>query len=444
MAKLTVFFLILFLAVLSLLAFFNKGSVSVTVWKGITFEDIPIIALIFISTAIGIVSMLLITMLRDARRRIENWQVQRRHKKESDILDSYAKGLEAFYAARYDDADALFSSVLEYDPAHVNSLLRMGDMEFNKGEFNKAETYYLKAKEAKPASVEVLLSLEKTAESREKWQEAIQYLDTILDSDSENTMVLYKKRNIHERNGKWEELMDVQLKILKCKLTPEEEEQENMNLLGYKYELGRHYIKAGTVDKAIKNLKSIIKSDKHFTAAYLSLADAYWKDGNNKEARAVLMKGFEESSSIACLVRLEDNYIDEGEPGTIIDIYQKAIQKDEKNLNLQFFLAKLYYRLEMIDYALDTINAVDTTTFDSPELHALLGSVYERRSEYEKAADEFKKAFNAEHLLVPYCCSNCNHVSDDWSGRCPECKRWNTYILDINEISKIQKRQSSS
>jgi len=283
-----------------------------------------------------------------------------------------------------------------------------------------------------------------TAESQEKWQEAIRYLDAILDSDSENTMVLYKKRNIYERNGKWEELMDVQHKILKCKLTPEEEEQENRNLLGYKYELGRLYIEAGPVDKAIKNLKSIIKSDKNFTAAYLSLAEAYWKDGNNKEARAVLMKGYEETSSIACLVRLEDNYIDEGEPGTIIDIYQKAIQKDQKNLSLQFFLAKLYYRLEMIDYALDTINTLDMTTFDSPDLHALLGSVYERRSEYEKAADEFKKAFDAEPLLMPYCCSHCTYISHDWSGRCPECKRWNTYILDINEISRIQKRQSSS
>ena len=58
MAKLTFFFLIVFLAVLSLLAFFNKESVSLTVWKGVTYHDVPVIALIFISTAVGIVSIL--------------------------------------------------------------------------------------------------------------------------------------------------------------------------------------------------------------------------------------------------------------------------------------------------------------------------------------------------------------------------------------------------
>jgi lipopolysaccharide biosynthesis regulator YciM len=445
MAKFTVFLLVIFLAVLSLLSFFNKETVNITVWNGVTFENIPVIAVIFISAAAGIISMFIIAVMRDARRHIDNWQIQRKRKKEAKILDSFSKGMEAFFAFRYKEAAELFEGVLEHDHASFNALLRLGDISSYDKDFVKAEEYYLRAKEVKPKSIEVLLSLERLAEAQRNWPEAIEYLDNILDIDSDNSMILFKKRNIYESKREWEELLDTQNKILKCKLPPDREKEENKKLLGYKYELGRYYVEAGAADKAVKLLKSVIKADKDFIAAYILLADAYLKEGDSKEAQDVLMEGYEETSSLVLLVRLEDHFIDEGEPGTIIDIYQKAVQKDQRDLRLQFFLAKLYYRLEMIDYAMDTIDTLDVTAFDYPELHKLLGNIYERRSEYKKAADEFKKALSVDKpLLVPYCCSGCNYISNDWSGRCPECSNWNTFILDVNEICKIRKRQSSS
>lgn len=441
MAKFTVFLLVIFLAVLSLLSFFNKETVNITVWNGVTFENVPVIAVIFISAAAGIISMFLIAVLRDARRHIDNWHIQRKRKKEAKVLDSFSKGMEAFFAARYEESAELFDGVLEHDHTSFNTLLRLGDISFYNRDFVKAEEYYLKAREVKPKSIEVMLSLERTSEKQLNWTEAIEYLDNILDIDSDNVMVLSKKRDIYERNRKWEELLDVQHKIVKCKLPADQEKEEDRKLIGYKYELGRHYIESGTTDKAIKTLKSVIKSDSNFIAAYIALADAHLRDGDSKEAQDILMEGYKETSSMVLLVRLEDHFIDEGEPGTIIEIYQKAIQKDQKDLRLQFFLAKLYYRLEMIDYAMDTIDALDVTAFDYPELHKLLGNIYERRLEYGKAAHEFKKALSVDMpMLIPYCCSDCNYVSSDWSGRCPECRNWNTFILDVNEICKIRKR----
>jgi lipopolysaccharide biosynthesis regulator YciM len=75
----------------------------------------------------------------------------------------------------------------------------------------------------------------------------------------------------------------------------------------------------------------------------------------------------------------------------------------------------------------------------------LKGCVYERRSQYAQAAESFKKGLGVEDpLLVPYCCSHCGESSDNWTGRCPGCKNWNTFMLDVNEVCKVNKRQSSS
>jgi tetratricopeptide (TPR) repeat protein len=433
----------IFLVIISLLAFLNKGTVDLTVWEGINYE-MPVIALVIISTAAGILSMFIIVVIRDARKYIDSWQIQRQQKKESKIGESFSKGLNAFFAYRYDEAEELFTRVIEDEPSHLEALLRLGDISCDRQEYVKAKDYYLKARELKPRNIEVLLSLEKVSIRGKNWQDALKYLDSILEIDDANIMVLHRKRDIYEANGKWDELMDVQQKILKCKLSEEEQKEEDRILLGYKYELGRHYYGTGDTDKAVKTFKSVLKTDKDFISAYLSLAEIYMKEGNTKESESVLLKGYEETSSLVILAQLENYYITEGAPGTIIDLYQKAVQKDPRDLKHQFFLAKLYYRLEMIDHAFETINNMDVSAHDFPDLHALFGNIYQRRAQYENAISEFKKALKVEKpLVVPFCCSVCSNNARTWSGRCPECKNWNTLILDIHEACKAQKRQSS-
>jgi uncharacterized integral membrane protein len=128
MAKLTVFFVILFLALLSVFAFFNKGSVDVTIWNGMTYESVPLIALILVSTSIGIFTMFIIAAFRDARRYLDSWQLQRLKKKEDKVEESYSKGYEAVLADRYEEAEELFTRVVGDEPEHVNALLRLGDI----------------------------------------------------------------------------------------------------------------------------------------------------------------------------------------------------------------------------------------------------------------------------------------------------------------------------
>ena len=55
MGKIYFFIIIIFLVLLSLLAFFNKGMVELTVWQDMNYT-IPVIALILGSVAVGILS----------------------------------------------------------------------------------------------------------------------------------------------------------------------------------------------------------------------------------------------------------------------------------------------------------------------------------------------------------------------------------------------------
>ncbi|MBC8412163.1 MAG: tetratricopeptide repeat protein [Nitrospira sp.] len=440
MAKLIVVLLIVFLMLFSVLTFFNKGAVDVTVWKGITYP-VPVVALILISTAIGVLGMFMITALRDARRYLERWNVQRRCKREEKTRELYSKGMDAFYSERFDEASGFFQKVVESEPAYIDAYVRLGDIAAKQYDYSASREAYMKAREIKPRSIEIMVALAKLEEAQGNWAEAVKMFDNILEIDAENPVFLRRKRDMLEYSKDWEAVIDVQQKILKCKLSDEARVIAETKAIGYKYELGLHYLNTGTTDKAIKLLKGLLKTDRGFISAYLTLSEAYLKEENTREAEEILVKGYEVTSSIVILDALEDFYIARGEPGMIIDIYLKAVQKDQKNIKLKFFLAKLYYRLEMIDHAMEIFDSIDVAVLDLPDFHLLLGNIYERRAQHEKAVEEYRKMLQIDkHIHLSFCCTDCSHISKQWEGRCPECRKWNTIIPDINDTCKAEKR----
>jgi tetratricopeptide (TPR) repeat protein len=437
MTKVVFFLIILFFALLGYIAILNQDNVSIKLGEKYIYE-IPQIALILLSWVIGAVSILSFVAVRDARRYLESLQNQRQQKKDSKLRELYSKGLDAYYANRYDEAQDLFDRIVKEDKTNSDVLLRRGDIAFKTGDLAKAKNFYMKAKDMRPHSVEALLSLENVFESENNWQGALRYLDNILEIDEENPGALYKKRHIYEISENWDALLDTQSRILKLDMPEAKKQDENKRLSGYKYELGRHCLEQGDIERAVKTLKALIKQDKDFVAAYLALAESYIRNGDSEEAERLLIEGYETTSALVFLVRLEDFFIAVGEPGRIIDIYQKAVQGSPGDQNLQFFLAKLYFRLEMIDYAYETATGIDTVTSDYPDIHILLGGIYERRSEHDKAAEEFKKALNFRRpILVPYCCTGCGFISKEWMGRCPECKNWNGFTLKLSGTCKV-------
>jgi len=219
-------------------------------------------------------------------------------------------------------------------------------------------------------------------------------------------------------------------------LTPSEQEVEHRKLVGFKYEHGRSLLEAGDLEKARKVFRGVIKLDKDFIPAYLGLGEVYLEEQKITEAAALLEKAFKMTSSTLLLLRLEDLYLKQGEPGKAIEIYTQAVNWKPQDMTLKFFMGKLYYRLEMIDEAFDILSAVDWGDKEFPDVHKLLGNIYLRRGSLGLATSEFKKALGfRKQIIVPYTCLNCQYRTTDWSGRCPNCGKWNTFGVNLEKTS---------
>lgn len=436
MGKFSLFLFILFLIVLGYFAMLNKEPVTFKVSSETVYE-MPKVALILMSFAIGGAVMLLYFFIRDTKRFITNRQYLKKQKREIKIQELYSKALNAILADNEEEAKTTLEEILEIEPSHIDSLLRLGDIAAGDEDLQKALNYYKKARDVEPKNIEVLFSLARIMEKMGRDSEALLYLNEIIDIDSDNLTALYMKRSLLEKKGNLEDIIYAQKQIIKSEHNEKDKEREQKVLVGYKYEQGRLSLEEGEIEKAKRTFRTVIRVDKGFVPAYLGYAESLLREDKTEEAIDFLEKAFEDTSSMIILARLEDLLINVGDPGRLIRFYRNIISRDPQNHVVRFFLGKLFYRLEMLDDAYDTLITVDAAGNRFPELHQLLGNIYLRRNQCEMAVKEFKKVLDMKSSLrLPYCCSRCGYSSLEWSGRCPSCKNWNSYQFNLYGICK--------
>jgi lipopolysaccharide biosynthesis regulator YciM len=429
------FGILVFLAFLAALGFFameNQGMVTIKVPFG-SFYQVATVALVLLSTIVGALVILMVTFIRDTKRMIDNLQYQKRQKRGAKIDAYYSKALNALLGDKQEDAREALSDILKEDPGHVDALLRLGDVAMGNDEYAAAYDYYKKAKDVEPSNLQTLLSLEKVLEKMQRDGDALRYLEDILDIDAENLTALYRKRALLEKKEEWDGLLALQKSIIKIVHNEKDRNREERLLLGYKYEYARASLEGGNFEKAEKAFRTLLKMESGFVPAYLGLTEVMISRGETEEAINFLEKGFEQLNSVILLARLEDLLISVGEPGRLIRFYRNSVARNSQDNRLKFLLGKLYYRLEMVDDAIGTLNSIDTGSFSPHEFFSLRGDLYMKRNEVSKALTDFRKACGIkEAVIIPYCCTNCGSRSAGWSGRCPSCSEWNTYRLDLH------------
>ena len=436
MGKTTVIIFLLFLLGISAFGYFNQEVVAIKIPAGESYEVSKFI-LVLLSIAIGVFITFIFFAIRDTKKFIDNWQYQKRQKQEIKVQELYSRALNAILAHNEDSAREALEGILAEEPDYVDALLRLGDTYTSDDDYQKANTYYQKARIIDPQNIETLFAIENILEKNGRWGEALKYIEDILEIDEDNLTAMYRKRGILEKQGRWDELVYLQKAILKHEHTEKDKKREHQNLIGYEYEYGRHSLENNQLEKAKKAFKTVLRIDKDFVPATLGIAEVMLREGESEEAINLLEKGYEQSSSKILLARLEDLLISLGEPSRLISIYKNTILKNPNDPVTKFFLGKLFYRLEMIDDAFETLSGVDTGAAAYPDLHQLMGNIYMRRNQPDRAVDEYRKVIDIKKSMrLPYCCAQCGYNSDEWSGRCSECRQWNTYQFNVDGTCK--------
>ena len=411
----------------------NPDAVTVNL-NSTSSYTISMVGFFLFSFALGAFIIILFTLLSDARTIFKEWRGRQRQRIEARVQDIFSKGLYAYLSGKYDQAISFFRDIMKIEPNHFYTLLRIGDAYQKERNYQEAIRFHKRARKIDEKNLEAYFALVNDYVLSGSYEDAISVIQEVIKRDSSNIGALVRLRDIYIKIGRWDGSHEIQGRIVKHR---KDNPEDDKLLMGLRYEFARSLYNKGDKEKCKKLLKAIVRADKDFIPAYVTLGDILIESGENTDAAELWERGYYMNYSEILLHKLEDFYLHQGEPEKIIWIYKKAISISPNNTGIKFYLGKLYYRLEMLDEAYEVLSDLEITESPMPELYKLLGNIYERKEEYINAITEFKKALGLrKRVIVPYFCPVCDYHSYEWSGRCPRCGEWNTYTVSPIYIKK--------
>jgi lipopolysaccharide biosynthesis regulator YciM len=377
--------------------------------------------------SIGAAIVFALLALRGIRRSYDNFQVSMKKRRRTKAEELYNRGVDAHLSGKMRQAVKLLEEAVEKDTEFLLPFFRLGTVYLSLGQPMKALELHEKALEAHPGNLRVLLFLVDDHLAVGQLTEAADVLKKIIRKDDSNLTALTALRDIQEQQGDWEGAVETQRKFIKA---AGKEPEPQARLLGLRYQVAASYMDDGDTEKAAKTLKDILKEAPDFVAATVALGETLIRSGKVDEGLKVLTEGYSRHQNPVFLQVMEEKLIKRENPRKLIETFSNLLDGSPEDVFLNLFYGKICLRLEMVDDGYMALKKVESTGYESPLLHALLGEIGARRERYEEAIEEFGRYVDLSDGLHPrFTCGNCQHIVDGWASRCESCGLWNSFTL---------------
>jgi tetratricopeptide (TPR) repeat protein len=289
-----------------------------------------------------------------------------------------------------------------------------------------------------PRSVAVLLELIEDYKAVGDDKVADEIRDRVLrDFPGLGTGILRERRDRALAAEDWGEARRIQERISALESDSSVNEADRAVRLGLTYQRAVEDLENDRYEEADKAIFSVLEEEPRFVPALLLRGEGAVLRGRPGEAVDLWKEGFHVTGSPVLLQRIEDHFIEREQPIEAIDTLHKIINASESSLLPRFFLGRLFYRLEMPEEALRTLEDLAEEISRSPAYHLLLARIRHRRGDLGAAAESYLKCVQEAGLSgVGYVCRACRRRYDDWRDRCAECGSWNSVELNF-ELEKF-------
>ncbi|MDD3846454.1 MAG: tetratricopeptide repeat protein [Syntrophorhabdaceae bacterium] len=442
--KIFFFVLALFLVFYFYIAHLNPENVKFY-YGGARPVELSLAEFIIASFCLGVIISIIISFFYDVKTTIASWMAKRSERKSEEYLELLEKARHYDLKGDRDKAIEHLDKLSRTNPGREETYIALADIYVSMEDYEKARGALDLAEASIGKAENVLFKKVKVNIASRDFSKNESVLKDILLINESSLKALKMLRDLYIWKKDWAGAYDVELKIKRHVKTDEEARR----LIGIRYEKAYTLFNerfSENVDKIIDDLKEIISDDKRFIPAYILLGEAYKKAGKLNEAGRIYGRGYTKTGHIEFLLKMEDLYIDRGDPGVILKIYQRVLDVSPEDHLISFLYARLCLRLEMIDEAIDTLNTLIAEGEDFKGLHRAMAEAYIHRGELENAVEEFRGAFPIEQqVYIPFFCTKCQAIKEEWSDFCESCYSWNTINVkkeeflhaDMNELRTL-------
>jgi tetratricopeptide (TPR) repeat protein len=402
---------------------------------------IPVWFALLLVSAVSMLVPLLLGVLRDLRRMLRDFGVRREARSRQEAEELYLRGVESMLNGREERALEHFNAVLAVDPNHFEALLKGGEVLRGLRRHAEAIEYHRRAARVKEDDLHPLYSLVSDYEESGALENAKAVLNRIVEMDPKRSLAASRKyRAICVSEGAWEKAWEIQKRIeVQLSEMGRSRKSEKKHHLGIRYMMAQGLLQAGKPRDAIGVLRRLVGMEPAFVPAPLALGHALLALRQPEEAVEVWERAYEATGHPIFLSTIEDHYLGQEQPRRAIEALKAAIWKSKKDIIPRFFLGKLYYRLEMIDEALQQFSQMKGRVTYFPSLHYYLAKIMERQGNLPEALKELELVLRqSEVLKLEYVCATCMRKYPVWTDYCDRCGEWNSFVVDFQEERPIE------
>ncbi|MCX5803353.1 MAG: tetratricopeptide repeat protein [Proteobacteria bacterium] len=430
--KIFFFLFFLFLLLYLYISHLNPDNVKLYIGYGRYYET-SVADFVVVSFVLGVIISIIMSFFYDLKKALSGWREEKKERRKEEFKDLFEKAKS--YDLRGDREKAIenINRVIRRAPDIEEPYIFLSDLYSSMKEFDKAIEVLDLAETNIGKKESILLKKVNAYRAKKDMQKIEPELKEILRINESNLDALTILRDFYIWKKDWNEAYDVEKRLRKFIKT----EDEQKKLTGIRYEKAQALFNKNNrnnFESIIKELREILGEDKRFIPAYILLAEVHKKTGKPNEAGRVYGRGYSKTGHVIFLLKMEDLYIDRGDPGVILKIYRRILDISPKDHLISFLYARLCLRLEMIDEAIDMLNILIAEGADFKGLHKAMAEAYIHRGQMDKAVEEFRKAFPVEHVYIPFSCGNCQSKKVEWVDFCENCYSWNTINVKKEEF----------
>ena len=296
---------------------------------------------------------------------------------------------------RFDSAELSILEAINLAPLNEKYRIFYGDILLEQNRDREAIKQYLAVLISSPNNAAVSYKLGKIYIRLNMPEDALNYLINIFNEYSKSAEYLFYLANAYFSTGKYDNAAFYYNKCIEL----------NAAQPSIYYNLGLSYYLAKQYDKAESAFIETINLYPEHIDAYLQLMQIYALTGNVEKAdttfNSFLTTNFsdEEQDDNEDIKKRDFLIFEAGqyfEENNKLSAASKAFEnlhlKNPENLNVKFYLAKIYYFNGDSDSALPLFNEIIKTRPEMPEPHIFAGIIYQNKFSFGKAMESINRA----------------------------------------------------
>lgn len=412
-------------------------------------KELPLWSALVFVFLLGLLPPLALVSIQTLQRQLEARRNRRLRREVESYEHRFRRAVDLAVDGRHGRAAEALESLLAERPEEFSALLLHGEQLRRTGRAAEALAVHRRASVLYPASTAVLHELAADYEAAGETDVAREVRNRLLrEFPGQGLAVLRRRRDAAMAAGRWTDAQRWHEKIGTLLSSSEgdakdrDDDLEEGMRVGLAFERALALLEADTlhgerIREAAEIFRRLRDDEPRFVPAAIFYGETHLLLRDEKTALTAWKAGFVETGSPVFLQRLEDYFIEIGDPSRGIETLHALIQEADRDPGRQdvlarFYLGRLYARIEMHDEALRTLAVVEETMDASPVFHYLLGRIHQRRDEPAKATEHFQRSLALRGVPdMLYRCSHCRKRTEDWQARCESCGKWNTVELDL-------------